>query len=370
MPRRGENIYKRKDGRYEGRYVIGKNERGQTKFGYIYGRKYTDVHNRLLLKKAEYLPNHSNCQLSTRITLQDWMKQWLASEVVHSVKASSYQTYLSQIQNHIYPVLGRCYLHLLTPEHINNFRIRLQKNNLTQTTMKGIYRLLYSALRSAVENDLLLHNPCDKVHHHFAVPAKQRVLTIKEQQLVLDNAYKLDNLPVIFALHTGMRIGELCSLKWSDIDLDRRTVCVSRTVQRIRLSEQQASCKKTSLWVSTPKSVHSLRTIPLSDDLIKRLRQRNQNHAGQLFVLTATEKPLDPRTLQRHFKDFVNSLNLENVHFHTLRHSFATRLIELGTDVKTVSVLLGHSSVKTTLDYYVHSLLTQQRLAINKLSVR
>ena len=122
MPRRGENIYKRKDGRYEGRYVIGKNEKGQTKFGYIYGRRYTDVRNRLLMKKAEHIPVPSNILHLPPVTLQEWMKRWLAGEVAHAVRASSYQTYLAQVRKHIFPALGSCYLYKYAAINDGNMR--------------------------------------------------------------------------------------------------------------------------------------------------------------------------------------------------------------------------------------------------------
>ena len=369
MPRTGINIYKRKDGRYEGRYVIGKNEKGQTKFGYIYGRKYTDVRNRLLVKKAEHLPLCAGAGHLSHITLQEWIQRWLTNEVFHSVKASTYQTYLSQARNHIFPVLGNCYLHLLTPEVVGRFLNELYERNLTSNTTKGIFRLLRSALHSSVEKGILMFNPCDKVYRYTSTHSRQRVLTKREHQLVLEKAYKQKNLPVLLALHTGMRLGEICALKWSDIDWESGTIFVSRTVQRLRLLEQDSSYRKTALWLSTPKTVHSLRMIPLTASLVNMLRQKSDKTYGNTFLLTSNDKPLDPRTAQRKFQEFCKSLGLENVHFHTLRHSFATRLIELGTDVKTVSVLLGHSSVKTTLDYYVHSLLSQQRLAIDKLAI-
>lgn len=186
--------------------------------------------------------------------------------------------------------------------------------------------------------------------------------------MVLAKAQQLTHLPVLLALNTGMRLGEICALKWSDIDWEKRTINVSRTVQRIRLSEQSDSQAKTMLFISEPKSSCSLRSIPLNAVLEKRLRQSKMNKQNDTFILTSSNRLLDPRTVQRQFKRLTEEMGLEDVHFHTLRHSFATRLIELGTDVKTVSVLLGHSSVQTTLDYYVHSLLDQQRLAVDKLS--
>lgn len=201
MARRGENIYKRKNGRYVGRYVTGKNEKGQTKFGYIYGRKYADVRNRLLMKKTERLPQHSNVLLLPHVTLREWMRRWLVSEVLHSVKSFSYQTYLSQIQKHIFPALGGCYLHLLTPEVGRAFLMDLHDQRLAPATIKGIFRLF-----SSVENGLLMRNPCDSVHRPAAKRIRQRVLIARKQQFVLGRARQTDHLPVLLAMHTDMRL--------------------------------------------------------------------------------------------------------------------------------------------------------------------
>lgn len=368
MPRHGENIYKRRDGRYEGRYVIGKNEKGQTKFGYIYGRRYMDVRNRLLQKKAEQLLLNACSYRSKPITLRNWMTRWLESEIAPAVKASSYQTYLAQARNHILPLLGDCYLHLLTTDIVNGFTAQLYHKGLSAQTIKAIGRLLSGALKRGVEMGFLSHNPCKTVHGHPSVCNQQRVLSRHEQQLVHTEAQKQENLPVLLALYTGMRLGEICALQWSDIDWENGTIWVNRTVQRIRCAHQNGSTHQTTLWISTPKSAASHRIIPLTASLVQLLHKKAASSTQHTFIFTSNDRPIDPRTVQRHFAKFTTELGLVGVHFHTLRHSFATRLIELGVDTKTVSVLLGHSSVQTTLDFYVHSLLEQQRLAVNKLA--
>lgn len=380
MPRHGENIYKRKDGRYEGRYVIGKNEKGQTKFGYIYGRKYTEVRNRLLQKKAELLPQRMDSHCSKAFTLREWMMRWLENEIAPSVKASSYQTYLAQVQNHILPLLGNCYLQLLTSDIINDFVEQLYRKGLSTRTVKAVQRLLSSALKRGCDMGFLQCNPCQNSQSPRAICVQQRVLNRREQRLVQTEAQKKQNLPVLLALYTGMRLGEICALRWSDIDWENGNLWVNRTVQRIRCASSDSSLdallppspnpsfRKTTLWLSTPKSASSHRAIPLAVPLLRLLREKAKVSHGHTYVFASGGRPLDPRSLQRRFAQFTKEIGLSGVHFHTLRHSFATRLIELGVDMKTVSVLLGHSSVKTTLDFYVHSLLDQQRQAVDKLA--
>ena len=163
MPRHGENIYKRRDGRYEGRYVVGKTAAGKTKFGYVYGYQYTEVRNELLRKKAERLPAVETMLNCRRILLRDWLQQWLESEVSGSVKGSSYQTYLRQIQAHLIPKLGHFFLSEVTPSTIRDFISQLESDGLAYSTVKGIFRLLNAALRCAQETGVISLNPCRRI---------------------------------------------------------------------------------------------------------------------------------------------------------------------------------------------------------------
>lgn len=146
MPRHGENVYKRRDGRYEGRYVIGKTATGKSRFGYVYGRQYTEVRNRLMRKKAEQLGTARSTEACGTMLLSDWLQCWLESEVLGSVKPSSYQTYLRQAHGHLIPMLGHLHLSQLTPPIICDFSARLEMRGLAHSTVKGILRLLSAAL--------------------------------------------------------------------------------------------------------------------------------------------------------------------------------------------------------------------------------
>lgn len=300
------------------------------------------------------------------------MTQWLENEIAPSVKASSYQTYLAQIQNHILPLLGNCYLQFLTPDVINSFMEQLYRKGLSIRTVKAVQRLLSGALKRSCDRGFLQCNPCQDLQLPRSLSVQQRVLNRREQRLVQTESQKKQNLPVLLALYTGMRLGEICALRWSDIDWENGNLWVNRTVQRIRCTSPDSpptpAVRKTTLWLSTPKSASSHRVIPLAVPLLRLLREKAKVSPCHTYVFTSDDRPLDPRSLQRRFAQFTKEIGLSGVHFHTLRHSFATRLIELGVDMKTVSVLLGHSSVKTTLDFYVHSLLEQQRLAVDKLA--
>ena len=163
MCRHGENIYRRKDGRYEGRYVIGKTAEGKTRFGYVYGYQYMEVRNRLAEHKAVLVRTLTEPPARCRITLREWMMHWMENEMLGSIKASSYQTYLTQINKHILPELGGLYLTQLTPALAYEFTENMYAAGLSASTVKGVFRLLSAALRFALDEGVIRKNPCRKL---------------------------------------------------------------------------------------------------------------------------------------------------------------------------------------------------------------
>ena len=365
MARHGENIYKRRDGRYEGRYVIGKTKEGKTRFGYVYARQFAEAKKMLLEKKAaqQCKPVKAGAR---RISLSEWMSYWMENELLGSVKASSYHVYRRQIGNHLLPQLGNYDLSELTPGVIHGFVEDLEASGLAGSTTKGAYRLLSAALRFAQEEGIIEKNPCRKIKVHGTQSSEQRVLTQREQERIRSLSQTQDDLFVLLSLYTGMRLGEVCALRWSDIDWEKRTITVRRTAQRVaRLKPEDGG--RTMLMIGSPKSMRSQRVLPVPDFLLERLKKRMAGTASE-YVFGVSDRAAEPRTLQRRFQRMMDKLGITGAHFHTLRHSFATRLLELGVDVKTVSVLLGHSSAKTTLDFYAHSLMDRQRSAMELLA--
>lgn len=365
MARRGENIYKRKDGRYEGRYVIGRTESGKTRFGYVYGQQYTQVRNELMRKKAENARNRGP-GATQPMTLQEWMEGWLSGEMRSRLKPASLQTYTRLYSKHILPCLGYVDVAMLTAADLYAFLAVLDEKKLSLTTQKSVLRLISAAMRSAMEEGLIRKNPCAKVRLR-AEEKEQRVLTAAEQEQLKRASMQAADIPALLGLYTGMRLGEICALRWEDVDWPGKTITVRHTVQRMESAARADSAAKTALAVSSPKSLTSRRVLPVPDFILSLLKTLRETSASP-YVFGTDDRAAEPRTMQRRFKRMTERLALSGVHFHTTRHTFATRMLEIGVDVKTVSVMLGHSTTKTTLDFYAHSLIDRQRLAIDQLS--
>lgn len=195
-----------------------------------------------------------------------------------------------------------------------------------------------------------------------------RVLSVSEQQKLLSvllkdfDRYKLG---VFICLYTGIRIGELCALQWKNVSLAEKTIKIEHTMQRLQSGDLHSQ-KKTKITITEPKSCAAVRTIPLPDFMIEKIRLFIGSPNS--YILSKESKTvIEPRTMQNKFKSYLKEARIENANFHSLRHTFATRCIEVGFDVKTLSEILGHSSVKMTLDKYVHSSLQLKRNNMEKL---
>lgn len=366
MARRGENIYKRKDGRYEGRYVLGKRPDGRTKFGYVYGYQFGEVRRRLLEKKAILMRQNTDFGLECRCTLEVWAEEWLRGRLADGMKPSTHQTYRSLLDRYLLPELGGYRLGALTPEILREHLAQMGERGLSQSTVLVTFRLLSGILKGACEAEKLRQNPCRRVKLHAEAPEEQRVLSANEQRRLVNGARDFKDVPALLSLYTGMRLGEVSGLRWDDVDWESGCLRVRRTAQRMRRMRQEEA-SRTCLTTNRPKSASSTRTIPVPAFLMDALRAMREANPESGYVFGGAS-PAEPRTLQRRFQSLAKRAGVSNVHFHTLRHSFATRLLELGVDVKTISKLLGHSSVRTTLDFYAHSMRESQRRAIDRLA--
>ena len=363
MPRRGENIYKRKDGRWEGRYIADRKPDGGALYRSVYGTTYADVRQKLAVCREE---NRKQQFRGCTLTVKELLTHWQAEN--SHIKPTSRERYRALIQQHIEPELGAQRVCDLTEEKLNCFVDRKLKSGrldgkggLAPKTVNDICVIVRSALKLARRK--FRYNGEEEIR---APAVKQRrIETFSGWECCRISAEILrkpstENLAYLLCLETGIRLGEVCALQWSDIDFSGGTVHIQRTAYRINYGG------RTELVIQAPKSDCSVRTIPLTAKMLSLLSPHK--NANDCYVFTGTGKPMEPRTLQYRFQGFLKSLDIPTRNYHTIRHSFATRCIEGGMDVKSLSEILGHANIQTTLKMYVHPSMAAKRSALEAAS--
>ena len=369
MTRKGENIYHRRDGRWEARYIKGYYQ-GKALYGYLYASSYTEVKAKkaLVLAQPELVHQPSVPQLVHFETLS---KLWLNS-IHSSVKESTYARYLRIINIYLLPLLGKQRLDKIGTVYLSQIPALLmqqggkQKQQLAPKTVCDMVSVLKAVLRYGQEQ----HYPVPdwkSIKYPAKRPRTPVIITseslkkIEEQTMASED---LVSLGILFTLFTGVRIGELCGLQWGDIDCINGRVQIKRTLIRIPDSNPLAE-KKTKLLLAEPKTASSYRLIPLPKFLLSYIIARKKD--SFCYLLTGTPKHMEPHQFYMLYKRYLRALGLEGYTFHALRHTFATRCVELGFDAKSLAELLGHANILTTLAVYVHPTLQQKHRLMNLL---
>lgn len=282
------------------------------------------------------------------------------------IRESSYIKYRAILERHIKPRLGSRRLGGICTASVDAFtRELLETDGLSVKTVHDILSVLHSVLK-----DTEARRPAGALAVQIRYPKgkrrEMRVLTIEEQKRLV--AYLLHptdscKFGLLLALYTGLRIGELCALRWSCIDLREQTIRIAATMQRLG-----GTGEGTRIVIGAPKSDSSLRTIPLPAQIAVLCRHM-QPADPEAYVLTGGPAYMEPRTLQYRLKRYTAACGLEGVHAHTLRHTFATRAIESGFELKSLSEVLGHATTAITMERYVHSTLEMKRTNMNKLAM-
>lgn len=297
--------------------------------------------------------------------LSEVIDLWKANKKQY-VKKSSFSAYALLIENHLLPIFGKA----LTVEEndVQNFVFKKLESGLSHKTIKDILIVLKMILKFGAKNKWFDYAPFDIQFPTEREKHSLEVLTKSDQKKIMNHIqehFTFRNLGVYICLSAGMRIGEVCALTWENVDTDRGVINVSRTIQRIYVIENET--RKTELILDTPKTRNSIREIPISKDLLRLLKPFKKIVNPSFFVLTNDARPTEPRTYRSYYKNLMKELNMPDLKFHGLRHSFATRCIESNCDYKTVSVLLGHSNISTTLNLYVHPNMEQKKKAIEQM---
>lgn len=282
------------------------------------------------------------------------------------VKRSSYSAYILLIENHLLPAFGN----MLNVKEVDIQSFVFQKlgEGLSHKTIKDILIVLKMILKFGAKNKFIEYEqfniqfPTEREKQGIEVLSK--VNQKKIMNYVQDN-FTFKNLGIYICLSAGIRIGEICALTWDDIDTENGAIYIRKTIQRIYIVEN--GYRHTELILDTPKTKNSIRDIPMNKDLLKMLKPIKKIVNNTFFVLTNDIKPTEPRTYRNYYKKLLLSLGIPELKFHGLRHSFATRCIESNCDYKTVSVILGHSNISTTLNLYVHPNMDQKKKCIEQM---
>ena len=364
MAKRGSNIYKRKDGRFEGRVPVGYQENGKIKYKSVYARTLSEVKE----KMSDVYSIRQNQPISAiKLTVRDAAEQWLSAAKLR-VKESSYANYVNIVNKHIVPILGGEFMMNLTTGKLNDF-INFK---LTSGRLNGKGGLSAKSVRDIVTVYRSIENYAAREYGikgtHFTMPKIEKkqtdILTSVERKRFenyLINNQNKTNIAILLCLFTGLRVGELCGLKWEDIDFDNAVLYVKRTVQRVSKNG------KSHVIIGTPKSKTSVRTVPIPAFVLDILR--NYRNCNDFYIITGKSKPTEPRTMQNRFKSILTLCGIRNVNFHLLRHTYATVCIEKGFDPKTLSELLGHADAAITLNRYCHPSMQIKKDYVNRLSL-
>lgn len=281
------------------------------------------------------------------------------------VKQSTMAAYVLILENHILPTFGE---DNSLPEHsVQAFVLHKIESGLSTKSVKDILIVLKMVMKFGVKKEWMTYYEWDIKYPPNSENKVLDVLSVSNHRKILNHIqshFTFMGLGIYISLSTGLRIGEICALKWSDINVADGILTVNRTIERIYIIEGEK--KHTELVINTPKTKNSCREIPMNKELLGMLKPLKKVVNDDYYILTNDERPIEPRTYRNYYKRLMEKLDIPKLKYHGLRHSFATRCIEVGCDYKTVSVLLGHSNISTTLNLYVHPNMEQKKRCIDK----
>lgn len=365
--RRGENIYHRKDGRWEGRYIKGRTMIGKVRYGYVYGRTLKEVREKLYPLKLKYQTYQEMRGISS-ITFEEWSVYWL-DRIRIDIKPTTYSNYNYKLNAYVLPNIGAIPLNELTEETGQKLLSELTNRQLRKSTIQVIFRIVLQCLNEAKRKAHIKENCFATIKLPKDKKRKIRSLSQKEQRRLEKTALAEKRgigIPAILSLHTGLRIGEIAALRWTDVDFDQKLIQINHTYQRISLGN---GAQRTQLVLDSTKTDAAIRTIPMSNK-VKKILLNQRNVSKGIFVFSTNDKPIEPRLLTYHFHRIREKCQLMDIHFHQLRHTFATRCLEAQGDILSVSALLGHTSTKLTLDTYADSLMEARVRVIHQMENR
>lgn len=377
MSGKRKNIYKRKDGRWEGRYVKNRTPDGKAVYGYVYAHSWEEVLVKLEnAEKKQDFETESSLYSTEQYKLYMIAEEWLC-QIRPMIKESTYIKYQNLWKSYIQPDIGDLYATDISQNILESHCRKLLTSGghkgagLSPKTVADVMSLIRNIFRFCAKKNIPVLCDAGEVMIRHTVK-EMRIFSLEEQKILCRYIYSnqsIQNIGILVSLFTGIRVGELCALKWEDISFSEKTLYIHRTMQRLQAADENAgqSMTRTKIIVTPPKSKHSVRTIPFPEELSK-IMQSAQTSATGFFLTGSDKKWIEPRTMQNHFKRLLKCCEVKDANYHALRHTFATRCVEMGFDVKSLSEILGHANITITMNRYVHPSMQLKRANMQRLS--
>lgn len=377
-------IRKRKDGKWEARFTNGRDPAtGKLKTRSIYGKTRQEVNEKLTQALNDI--NQGTYVETNKVTLGSWLDTWLAQYAKPHIRPATWESYEMLIRVHIKPILGSVDLKKLQPSHLQKLYNDKRSNGradgqggLSSRSVELIHTVIHSALNQAVQEGILVRNVAGSTRLPRREPKEVRVLSLDEQAVFIKVLYEDDlGLAYLLDLGTGLRRGELLGLKWRDINLDEGIIRVTQSLSRV-VTEDGST--RTGLKFQPLKTAKSQRSVPIPEYMIEKLNIHkakqdelkrllgSEYKDNDLVFCTDFGTPLEPGNFTRKFYKLIDKAGLDHINLHALRHTYATRLLELDENPKIIQELLGHSQISMTMNTYVHVLPERKQSAATKIN--
>jgi integrase len=377
--KRGNNegsITKRRDGLWMAQITVGRDpETGKPKRATFYGKTRQEVADKLT--KALRERQQGTFVAPHKLTLGEWLDTWLQHYKRPRIRSSTLDSYEIIIRRHVSPVLGHIALRDLRPDHLQRYYNEKAQQGLEASTILLHHKIVSNALAQAEQNQLVMRNVCRLTELPRQPRKEMRTLTIEQAATQLLSALQGDRLYAAFLTFfmTGLRRGELLGLRWQDIDLNAGILHVRQILVCIYNRDAKGEGRKTRLHFHEPKAEKSRRSVPIPEACLAVLKHHKAHQAEEKLLLgpgyqdhglvfaQAEGTPIDPRSMHRYFTQALQRGGVPAIRVHDARHTFATWMLEQNVHPKVVSELLGHSSIRITLDLYTHVSLDLEKQA-------